>query len=69
LAATFEFCQRDNIQPLARLTPIRRRQMVPREEVLAIFVTAPAIDVNELRGDLDDAVSQDLRDPYEGTGL
>jgi hypothetical protein len=69
LAATVEFCQRDNIQPLARLTPIRRRQMVPREEVLAIFVTAPAIDVNELRGDLDDAVSQDLRDPYEGTGL
>jgi antitoxin (DNA-binding transcriptional repressor) of toxin-antitoxin stability system len=58
-----------NGEPLARMTPIRRRQAVPTEEVLAIFATAPAIDVHELRTDLDDAVSQDLRDPYEGTGL
>lgn len=57
-----------NGEPLARMTPIRRRQMVSREEVLAIFATAPAIDVRELRADLDDTVSQDLRDPYEGTG-
>ena len=58
-----------NGEPLARMTPIRRRQAVPKEEVLAIFATAPAIDVGDLRADLDDAVSQDLRDPYEGTGL
>jgi hypothetical protein len=51
------------------MVPIRRRQAVPREEVLAIFATAPVIDVNELRSDLDAAVAQDLRDPYEGTGL
>ncbi len=57
-----------NGEPLARMTPIRRRQMVPKEEVLAIFATAPAIDGNELRADLDDTVSQDPRDPYEGTG-
>jgi antitoxin (DNA-binding transcriptional repressor) of toxin-antitoxin stability system len=58
-----------NGEPLARMTPIRRRRAVPKEEVLAIFATAPAIDVQELRADLDDAISQDPRDPYEGTGL
>ncbi len=58
-----------NGEPLARMVPIRRRRAVPKEEVLAIFATAPAIDASELRADLDEAVSQDLRDPYEGTGL
>lgn len=42
---------------------------VPKEEVLAIFATAPVIDTGELRADLEDSVSEDLRDPYEGTGL
>jgi hypothetical protein len=27
------------------------------------------VDADELRADLDEAVGQDLRDPYEGTGL
>jgi antitoxin (DNA-binding transcriptional repressor) of toxin-antitoxin stability system len=58
-----------NGEPLARMTPIRRRQAVPRDEILAIFATAPAIDAEDLRADLDGVVSQDLRDPYEGTGL
>ncbi|HEY2281781.1 MAG TPA: hypothetical protein VGI00_25755 [Streptosporangiaceae bacterium] len=58
-----------NGEPLARMVPIRRRRAVPKEEVLAIFATAPAIDVDELRSDLDQTVSQDLHDPYEGTGL
>lgn len=58
-----------NGEPLARMVPIRRRRAVPREEVLAIFATAPAIDVNELRADLDETVCTDLRDPYEGVGL
>ncbi|HEX7662639.1 MAG TPA: prevent-host-death protein [Pseudonocardiaceae bacterium] len=58
-----------NGEPLAKLIPIRRRRAVPKEEVLAIFATAPAIDVDELRADLDEVVSQDLRDPYEGTDL
>ena len=58
-----------NGEPLARMVPIRRRRAVPKEEVLAIFATAPAIDVDDLRADLDEAVSQDLRDPYESTGL
>ena len=57
-----------NGEPLARMVPIRRRQAVPRDEVLAIFATAPVLDVAELRADLDATVGQDLRDPYEGTG-
>lgn len=58
-----------NGEPLARMIPIRQRRAVPKGEVLAIFATAPAVSADELRADLDEAVSQDLRDPYEGTGL
>jgi antitoxin (DNA-binding transcriptional repressor) of toxin-antitoxin stability system len=58
-----------NGEPLAKMIPIRKRRAVPKEEVFAIFATAPVIDVDDLRADLDEAVSQDLRDPYEGTGL
>jgi antitoxin (DNA-binding transcriptional repressor) of toxin-antitoxin stability system len=58
-----------NGEPLAKMIPIRRRQAVPKDEVLAIFATAPAIDVVELRSDLDAAISQDMKDdPYAGTG-
>ena len=58
-----------NGEPLATMIPIRRRRAVPKEEVLAIFATAPIIDADELHADLEDSVSEDLRDPYEGTGL
>jgi antitoxin (DNA-binding transcriptional repressor) of toxin-antitoxin stability system len=59
-----------NGEPLARMIPIRRRRAVPKEEVLAIFATAPAIDADELRAPhLDDFVDQEVRDPFEGTGL
>ena len=58
-----------NGEPLARMIPIRQRRAVPKDEVLAIFATAPVLNGDELRADLDEAVSQDLRDPYEGTGL
>jgi antitoxin (DNA-binding transcriptional repressor) of toxin-antitoxin stability system len=58
-----------NGEPLAKMTPIRRRRAVPREEVLAIFATAPVIDAGELRADLEKSVSEGLHDPYEGTGL
>lgn len=56
-----------NGEPLARMIPIRRRQAVPKAEVLAIFSAAPVIDVDGLRSDLDASVGQDLHDPYEGT--
>lgn len=51
------------------MIPIRRRQAVPKEEMLAIFATAPVVDIAELRADLDETVSQELGDPYGGTGL
>ena len=57
-----------NGEPLARMIPIRRRQAVPKDEVLAIFATAPVLDIAELRADVDETVRQDLRDPYEETG-
>jgi hypothetical protein len=50
------------------MIPIQRRRAVSKEEVLAIFATAPVVDVDELRADLDETVSQDPRDPYDGTG-
>ena len=58
-----------NGEPLARMIPIRRRRAIPKGEVFAIFATAPVLDAAGLRADLDDGISQDLRDPYEGTGL
>lgn len=58
-----------NGEPLARMIPIRRRRAVPKEEVLAIFATAPVVDPDELRVDLDESVSQDLHDPYQGADL
>jgi antitoxin (DNA-binding transcriptional repressor) of toxin-antitoxin stability system len=58
-----------NGEPLAKMIPIRRRRAVPKEEVLAIFATAPVVDAGELRADLEESTSEDLRDPYEGTGL
>src|SRR5579863_7792638 len=57
-----------NGEPLARMVPIRRRRAVPKEEVLAIFATAPAIDADELRADLEEFMSLQARDPFEGTG-
>jgi antitoxin (DNA-binding transcriptional repressor) of toxin-antitoxin stability system len=58
-----------NGEPLAKMVPIRRRRSVPKEEALAIFATAPIIDADDLRADLDATVNQELHDPYEGTDL
>ena len=52
-----------NGEPLAKMIPIRQRRAIPTEELLAIFATAPVVNGDELRADLDEAVSQDLRDP------
>src|ERR1700724_4666918 len=51
-----------NGEPLARMIPLRRRRAVPKEEVLAIFATAPAIDADELRADLEHFTDQAVRD-------
>jgi prevent-host-death family protein len=45
-----------NGTPIARVVPLRRRIFVPREEVLAAFATAPVLDQQSFRGDLDSVV-------------
>jgi hypothetical protein len=51
------------------MIPIRRRRSVLKEEALAIFATAPVLDADDLRADLDATVDQWCRDPHEGTDL
>jgi antitoxin (DNA-binding transcriptional repressor) of toxin-antitoxin stability system len=46
-----------NGTPVARLVPLRRRVFVPREEVLAAFASAPMLDAEAFRADLDAAVT------------
>ena len=48
-----------NGTPIGRLIPLRRRTFVPRDEVLAAFATAPVLDPERFRADLDAAVEQD----------
>ena len=47
-----------NGTPIGRLIPLRRRLFVPREEVLAAFATAPVLDRDQFRRDLDSAADQ-----------
>ncbi len=48
-----------NGTPIGRLIPLRRRTFVPREEVVAAFVTAPVLDAEKFRGDIDSVIDQD----------
>jgi prevent-host-death family protein len=45
-----------NGTPIGRLIPLRRRTFVPREEVMAAFATAPVLDPDRFRDDLDAAI-------------
>jgi antitoxin (DNA-binding transcriptional repressor) of toxin-antitoxin stability system len=58
-----------NGEPLAEVKPIKRRRFVPTAEAQAVFATAPAIDWDEVRADLDTMIDDELRDPFDGTGL
>ncbi|MGV9381571.1 hypothetical protein ACWDRB_37555 [Nonomuraea sp. NPDC003707] len=58
-----------NGEPLAEVKPIKRRRFVPTAEAQAVFATAPAIDWDEVRADLDAMIDDELRDPLDGTGL
>jgi len=42
-----------NGTPIGRLIPLRRRTFVPREEVMAAFATAPIVDPEQSRRDID----------------
>ncbi|MEU7746178.1 hypothetical protein [Nonomuraea sp. NPDC049158] len=58
-----------NGEPLAEVKPIKRRRFVPTAEAQAVFATAPAVDWSEVRADLDTMIDDELRDPFDGTGL
>jgi prevent-host-death family protein len=46
--------------PVGELVPIRRRRFATRREIAAGFRTAPPIDVDQLRSELDRLVDQDI---------
>jgi len=45
--------------PVGELTPLRRHRFVAAEAAVALFRTAPAVDVRRWRADLDRVASQD----------
>jgi prevent-host-death family protein len=51
---------------IGELIPLRRRRrFVPRAEFAAMSRTAPTIDLDIFRADLDAALDQETSDPYE----
>jgi prevent-host-death family protein len=48
-----------NGTPIARLIPLRRRTFVPREEAMAAFASAPTLDAQRFRDDIDVVIDQD----------
>src|SRR5260370_25341994 len=48
-----------NGTPIGRLIPLRRRIFVPREEVMAAFATAPVLDAERVRRDVDAIADHD----------
>jgi len=49
--------------PVADLTPVRSRRLVSAEAALAAFRSAPAIDAQRFRDDVDAALDQGLTPP------
>lgn len=56
-----DFIVTRNGVPVGELRPIkrRRRQFIPREELVALFEGAPHIDYEQFRADIDEYVDQD----------
>jgi prevent-host-death family protein len=54
-----DFVVTRNGVPVGNLIPARRRRFVAATEVLAAFRTAPAIDAESFRADLDRALDTD----------
>lgn len=49
-----------NGEPVGELTPLRRRRFVRAEAAVELFRTAPAVDYDRLRDDLDDVAAQTI---------
>jgi antitoxin (DNA-binding transcriptional repressor) of toxin-antitoxin stability system len=54
-----DFIVTRNGAPVGELRPIRRRQIIPKEEFLALFEGSPHIDYEGFRADIDAHVDQD----------
>lgn len=48
-----------NGDPVGELTPLHRKRFVPAEAAIALFRTAPALDYDRFREDLDTIADQD----------
>ncbi|HUF33815.1 MAG TPA: type II toxin-antitoxin system prevent-host-death family antitoxin [Acidimicrobiales bacterium] len=46
--------------PVGELSPLRRHRFVPAESAVALFRSAPAVDYERLRRDLDEIVEQGI---------
>ncbi|RLE14731.1 MAG: hypothetical protein DRJ28_05240 [Actinobacteria bacterium] len=49
-----------NGDPVGELTPLHRKRFVPAEAAVALFRTAPALDYERFREDLDRIADQDV---------
>ncbi|MGF1596178.1 MAG: type II toxin-antitoxin system Phd/YefM family antitoxin [Acidimicrobiales bacterium] len=47
-------------EPIGELSPLRRRRFVRAEAAIELFRSAPAVDYDRLRHDLDQVADQDL---------
>ena len=45
--------------PVGELTPLRRRRCVPADAAIAMFRSAPSVELTRLRADLDSVAPQD----------
>ena len=45
--------------PVGELTPLRRHRFVAAEAAVALFRTAPGVDMRQFQADLDQVASQD----------
>jgi prevent-host-death family protein len=54
-----DFIVTSNGRRVGELRPIRPRQFVPKETILAAFAKAPRVDYQRLRADIDAVVDQD----------
>nr|WP_300144095.1 type II toxin-antitoxin system prevent-host-death family antitoxin [Propionicimonas sp.] len=52
-------------RPIGELVPLRPRRSVPAEEFLAASASAPRVDYEQFRRDLDVVIDPYLHDPYE----
>ncbi|HEV3310068.1 MAG TPA: type II toxin-antitoxin system prevent-host-death family antitoxin [Chloroflexota bacterium] len=55
-----EFIVTRNGVPVAELSPVRRRQFVPKAVVLAAFAGVPRIDYRQFREDIDAIIDQSI---------